>query len=278
MIIWFPTLLSTSAFRLWTSPPVFMLSNLLGSKHAEKILLFLLVNETCYASEVQRAFKTALSPIQWMLLKFEKEGILLSETFGKKKLFRLNFDYPLYQEIKALLKAAFVHLPPEKKKELFSLRASWQLKPKEEWKHKKRIAACINSFWDRLGKVGKVSIQTQTAGQGFGSVSLIKKEREIVFTERGQWASGLDFNKTLRWKLDDSTGLISLEHLHYGEERPVFLFFLSPAGKNALQSIDSHLCAQDCYFGRIEFDESRIRFHWRILGPRKNEVLYHTYT
>ncbi|MGH2612895.1 MAG: winged helix-turn-helix domain-containing protein, partial [Rhabdochlamydiaceae bacterium] len=71
-----------------------MLANLLGSKNAERVLLFLLVNERCYASEVQRAFGIPLTPLQSIMQKFEKSGILLFDRQGKTKLCRLNPSYP----------------------------------------------------------------------------------------------------------------------------------------------------------------------------------------
>ncbi|MES2345395.1 MAG: DUF6314 family protein [Chlamydiota bacterium] len=259
-----------------------MLSSLFGSKSAERILLFLLVNENCYASEIQRAFDIPLTPLQSTMHKFEKAGVLIFEMMGNRKLCRLNPDYLLHDELKALLKTAFVHLSPEDKRALFSRKAEWQVSSKDSFKSNKRIATCLNTFWKRLEKVRLVSIQTQSAGQAFGNV-LIKKGREdeLLFMEKGQWvhtgAQDIDFSKTLRWTIDYSTGMIALEHLHYGVERPVFLFHLAPTGPKSLQSVDSHLCLNDCYFGRIEFNERDIRFLWRILGPKKNEVLYHIY-
>lgn len=260
-----------------------MLSSLFGSKSIERILLFLLVNETCCASEVQRALPISLTRLQSSIHKLEKAGILLYEITGKKKLFRFNQDYPLHHELKALLKTAFVHLSAEEKRNLFFRRAEWQLPAKDQFKYNKRIAACLNSFWQRLEKVHLVSIQTQSAGQAYGHV-LVKKEKseKLLFIEKGQWVhqanQEIDFSKTLRWTIDYSAGVIALEHLHYGADRPVFLFHLAPTGSKSLQSIDSHVCLNDCYFGRIEFNDSHIRFLWRIIGPRKNEVLYHIYS
>ena len=260
-----------------------MLLSLFGSKSAERILLFLLVNESCYASEIQKAFGIALAPLQNILQKFEKAGILSYEMEGNKKLFRLNPSYLLYEELKALLKKAFVHLPSQEKKVLFSKQACWDLPIQSSGKTQKKVATCLSSFWQKLKKVQHVSIQTQSAGQAFGKV-LITQEKEgvLLFTENGQWvhkgAQEINFSKALRWSIDYTQGLISLEHLHYGSAKPVFLFHLAPSGTHSLQSIDSHLCLQDCYFGRITFNEEHIQFLWRILGPRKNEVLYHVYT
>lgn len=260
-----------------------MLPCLFGSKNAERILLFILVNESCYVSEVQKAFNVPLAPLQNIFQKFEKAGILIFERQGNKKLFRLNPSYPLYQELKALIKAAFVHLPSNEKKLLFSQNVQGSFTSKQTFTRQKNIAQCLHNFWKRLEKVGSMSIQTQSGGQAFGKVSICReKENVLLFTEQGEWAheeaQGIHFNKTLRWSIDYSAGVISLEHLHYGANRPVFLFHLAPTGSKSLQSIDSHLCLSDCYFGRITFSEKNIQFLWRILGPRKNEVLYHVYS
>lgn len=259
-----------------------MLTPLLGSKNAERVLLFLLVNGSCYASELQKTFAIPLTPIHSILRKFEKANILIIDRHQKMKSYCFNPDYPLLQELKALLKTAFVHLLPEEKRRYFPPKATARISSKDTFKQKKQVAICLDLFWQRLQKVSQVTIQTQSAGQAFGSV-LVTKEKtgELVFTEKGQWAdqvpSEMQFSQTLRWTIDHSAGLISLEHLHYGKARPVFLFHLAPIGAKSLQSVDSHFCFQDCYFGRIEFNDQHIRFLWRILGPRKNEVLYHIY-
>ena len=257
---------------------IFMLEAILGSKSAERVLLFLLVNESCYASEIQKTNSTALTPIQNILYKLERAGVILFEMRGKAKIYRFNPTYPLLDELKALLKKAFTHLPPEKKKVLFSRKDRWSLSTKDQLAKK---TLHLNTFWQRLAKVQRISVQTQSGLEGFGEVVVEAKQGVLVFTEKGRWTDntqGIDFSNLLRWSLDLSSQTIALEHLRYGPNHPVFLFHLAPAGPNSLQSVDSHFCADDCYFGRIDFHEQHIRFLWRILGPRKNEVLHYTYS
>lgn len=257
-----------------------MLTDLFGSKSAERILLFLLVNEYCFPSEVQRACKVPLTPLQSSFRKLEKAGILLATMQRKNRLYRFNQEYPLLSELRSLLKKAFIHLPPEEKRTLFSRKEQWRPSLKDHYAHQKKVAVCLDSFWSRLTRVKSVTIQTQTDKQAFGEVSLSNTKKDhILFTIQGSWMDMQmgSFNNVLRWSIDRSSSMIALEHLRYGPDRPVFLFHLAPIGPNTLQSIDSHLCSEDCYYGRIEFTEQHIRFLWRILGPRKNEVLYHTY-
>ena len=257
-----------------------MLTNLFGSKSAERILLFLFVNECSYASEVQRAHGIALTPLQNILQKFEKAGVLLGEAHRKTKLYRFNPAYPLLDELKALLKKAFIHLPPEEKRALFARKNQWR---GDEYAQQKRIALCLDAFWQRLKNVQRVSIQTQEEDRAYGEVRVgVEKADALLFTENGHWTQctkqGIEFSNCLRWSLDRAAGMVALEHLRYGPHRPVFLFHLAPTGPNTLQSIDSHLCADDCYFGRIEFTRQHIRLIWRIIGRRKNEILHHIYS
>jgi hypothetical protein len=215
-----------------------MLTDLFGSKSAERILLFLLVNECAYASEVQKAHGIPLTPLQSMIRKLEKAGILIHEMQRKTKLFRFNPSYPLLEELKALLKKAFTHLPIEEKKALFSQKTQWRTSLKDQCAHQKRTALCLDAFWQRLSKVQQVSIQTQSEDQAFGEVRVSEEKKDtLLFTENGHWAQqGIDFSNTLRWSIDRSAGMIALEHLRYGPSRPVFLFHLTPTGPNALQS------------------------------------------
>jgi len=241
----------------------------------------LLVNECCYASEIQKTYSIALTSLQNILSKFEKAGVITFEKRGKSKVYRFNPHYLLLDELKALLKKAFVHLPPEAKRVLFSRKETKHSSRTDPFVKEKRRALHLESFWQRLVKVKRVTIQTQSGLEGFGEVVVVATPGVLVFTEKGQWAypraQEVGFSNTLRWTFDRSSQMIALEHLRYGLNRPVFLFHLAPVGPNSLQSIDSHFCADDCYFGRIEIHDQRIRFLWRILGPHKNEVLHYTY-
>ncbi len=258
-----------------------MLSALLGSQNAEKVLLFLLVNESCYATELQKIYGIPLTPLQSILNKFEKIDVLLSEQRGKIKLYRFNPSYPFLEEVKALVKKAFLHLSPEEKRVVLSRKEEKQLPSKNHFAVKKQKALFLAACWERLSNVHRVSIQTQSGLQGFGEVEVKLRNETLTFTEKGHWiypnSKELDFSNALRWTIDHGSQMIALEHLRHGPTRPVFLFHLAPQGKKRLQSIDSHLCRDDCYFGRLELHPRHIRLVCRILGPRKNETLYYTY-
>ena len=90
-----------------------MLEYLFQNKNVEKVLIYLLLHEQAYASELSRAFGTALDPIQKTLLKLERGGLLVSFLRGKTRMFEWNPRYPFLKEIQALAQKAYEYLPEE---------------------------------------------------------------------------------------------------------------------------------------------------------------------
>lgn len=96
-----------------------MLEYLFGSQSVEKILFYLLVNENCYASELQRQLGGALSPIQKGLGRLEKGGIIVSTLKGRTRIYQFNPRYPFLQELKQFLNKSYRFLPQDIKKQSY---------------------------------------------------------------------------------------------------------------------------------------------------------------
>ncbi len=90
-----------------------MLEPLLGSTHAEYILLFLLAREEGYASEIARFFGVSLYGIQKQLDRLESGGVLVSRKVGRTRVYTFNPRYPFLDELKALLEKALTFYPEE---------------------------------------------------------------------------------------------------------------------------------------------------------------------
>lgn len=265
-----------------------MLEALFGNKNIQKILIFLFVNEKCYGTQLQRLLDTPLTPIQKALHRLEKGGILLSTYEGKTRLYHFNPSYPLLNELEQLLKKTYTLLTPHEKK-LYSFvkednngfQNSVQGSPEE----------VLKAFWERLACVSQLTLQAKTKskdpsgwnGKGKGDVQVSREGNTVlIFQEKGFWknpqGNETNFNNIYRWTLDREKEMISLEHLRFGLNRPVFLFNLAPSGIQGLKSIDAHLCDGDTYFGQLYFNFHCLRFHWRIIGPQKNEEIEYYYT
>ena len=95
-----------------------MIEVLLGSKNAERVLVFLFVREEGYAREIARYFETDLKSIQGQLDKLERGGVLISREVGKTRPYTFNPRYPFLNELKALLEKAFYFYPAREQEEL----------------------------------------------------------------------------------------------------------------------------------------------------------------
>jgi hypothetical protein len=90
-----------------------MLEPLLGSTNAERCLLFLLIREEGYASEIAKFFDTDLYGIQKQLDKLETGGVLASYRAGRTRLYRFNPRYSFLKELERLLEKALSFYPAE---------------------------------------------------------------------------------------------------------------------------------------------------------------------
>jgi len=95
-----------------------MIETILGSESAERVLIYILVREKGYASEIADFFDVDLSPIQKQLLKFEAGGVLVSTLAGRTRIFQFNPTYAFLPELKELLQKAFQFYPQEEMERL----------------------------------------------------------------------------------------------------------------------------------------------------------------
>lgn len=264
-----------------------MLTALCGNKSVQKILLFLFVNGKCYGTQLHYYLKTPLTPIQKALLRLEKGGIIMSYYEGKTRLYQFDPSFPLLGELELLLKKAYTLLPAHEKKNYYVSKEEDALVKMSLVKKKQ----ALNELWEKMLIVRQLTFNAKSKsnedigwnGKGKGNVQ-ITKEREgvLIFHEKGSWISKqgqeIGFSNVFRWTLDRSACVISLEHLRFGLDNPVFLFHLAPSGSRSFSSVDSHLCEGDAYFGQIYFDKNSFRLSWRVIGPKKNETIDYFYS
>lgn len=95
-----------------------MIEVLLGSKNAERVLLYILTRDEGYAREIASFYGTDLKPIQMQLDKLEKGGVLVSRAVGRTRPYEFNPRYPFLNELKALLEKALSFYPASEQEEL----------------------------------------------------------------------------------------------------------------------------------------------------------------
>ena len=95
-----------------------MIEVLLGSKNAERVLIYIFSREEGYPRELARFFNTDLKSIQQQMDKLETGGVLVSRQMGRTRPYRFNPRYPFLNELKSLLERALSFYPQEEQDEL----------------------------------------------------------------------------------------------------------------------------------------------------------------
>ncbi len=83
-----------------------MLQAVVGSRNAERVLLFIMARGEGYATEIARVFETDLSPIQKQLERMYKKNLLIRKKSGKAMVYQFNPRYELFLEVTQLLERA----------------------------------------------------------------------------------------------------------------------------------------------------------------------------
>jgi hypothetical protein len=107
-----------------------MIEVLLGSKNAERVLLYIFSREEGYAREIARFFKADLKSVQKQLDKLEAGGVLVSREVGRTRPYIFNLRYPFLNELKSLLEKAFSFYSEEERDELIMNRRRPRAKAK----------------------------------------------------------------------------------------------------------------------------------------------------
>jgi DNA-binding transcriptional ArsR family regulator len=95
-----------------------MLEPLLGSRNAERTLVYLLARQEGYAREIARHFGADPDSIQKQLLKFEAGGILVARSVGRTRVYSFNPRYAFLKQLKALLERALTFYDKEDRERL----------------------------------------------------------------------------------------------------------------------------------------------------------------
>ena len=88
-----------------------MIEAIVGSEGAERVLLFLAARDSGYPREIANSWSMDVSTVQNQLLRMERDGLLVSRTVGRTRVFEFNPRYAFKDEVKALLNKALTQLP-----------------------------------------------------------------------------------------------------------------------------------------------------------------------
>jgi hypothetical protein len=121
----------TDIFRHRYCEVFHMIEVLLGSKNAERVLIYIFAREEGYPREIARFFNTDLKSIQNQMDKLEAGGVLVSREVGRTRPYVFNPRYPFLSELNSLLAKAFSFYKPKEQEELTMNRRRPRSKGKE---------------------------------------------------------------------------------------------------------------------------------------------------
>lgn len=145
-------------------------------------------------------------------------------------------------------------------------------------------------FWDRLSAIKTVVFSVYSRaykksgweGIGSGTINVsMSCPNILVFQEVGTW-SGMsqkksNYTNSLRWTFEKDLRRISLEHLRFGLQSPVFLCHWAMSTSKRMHCANPHFCKKDVYFGELLFETLFIKLVWKVKGPKKNEEIHYCY-
>jgi DNA-binding Lrp family transcriptional regulator len=98
------------------------LEGILGNRSAAQVLLFLQAYGSGHALRIADTYGVSVSPIQRQLRRLEVNGVLVSRTAGKTRLFEFNVRNPTVRNIRAFLAAELDLLPKDEVTALYRQR------------------------------------------------------------------------------------------------------------------------------------------------------------
>jgi hypothetical protein len=104
-------------------------------------------------------------------------------------------------------------------------------------------------------------------------------EQIYLFHEKGVFSThgkAISCYNTYRWTFQEE--LVQLEHIRFGKENPVHLFYMQGRQDNMMVSVCPHVCDKDLYQAYLEITEKSIELTWRIEGNEKDETIDYHYT
>lgn len=142
------------------------------------------------------------------------------------------------------------------------------------------------SLWPRLLRVHSLRFESQSRtgtgwnGVGEGRVEVeVPREEVLIWRESGTWRQNggrdIRFFNTFRWTRQGNK--VSLEHLRFGENQPVFLFQLMPLDDGSWRDVEPHPCRQDHYSASLLIEEGALNLSWTVSGPTRDESINYVY-
>ena len=99
-----------------------VLEAIFGNRSAAQVLLFLEAYGSGYARRIADTYEAPLRGVQRQLQRLEANGVLVSRTVGRTRLFEFNTRNPTVRNLRAFLEAELELLPEDDIKKYYRQR------------------------------------------------------------------------------------------------------------------------------------------------------------
>jgi hypothetical protein len=99
-----------------------VLEAVVGNRSAAQVLLFIEAYGSGHAMRIADTYEVSVSPIQRQLRRLEVNGVLVSRTAGKTRLFEFNTRNPTVRNLREFLAAELELLPDDEVKQYYRQR------------------------------------------------------------------------------------------------------------------------------------------------------------
>lgn len=108
-----------------------MIAELFGGNTAEKTLLYIAALGDGYPAEISRAFKISATQVKRTIERLENADILVGNTIGRSRVYKLNDRWFLADKLRDLLNKALLYIPVDEQEIYFSKRKKPRKKNKK---------------------------------------------------------------------------------------------------------------------------------------------------
>lgn len=95
-----------------------MLEAVVGSRAAERVLIFMVARGNGYAKEIADTFDMNATQIQKQLNRMERDGLFVSQTVGRARVYEMNPRFLFKEELNALLVRVLEKYPAKIREQL----------------------------------------------------------------------------------------------------------------------------------------------------------------
>ncbi|MCH8941687.1 MAG: hypothetical protein IIA48_04500 [Bacteroidetes bacterium] len=102
----------------------------------------------------------------------------------------------------------------------------------------------------------------------------------IITEELGDWVNNygqkVNSKNIYKWTAHNNS-ILKLEHLRFGEKKPVFLVSFYNEKNNLWKSLKPYICEQDLYYAELFIAPTSIKLTWNIKTPKHTYTITSTY-